>query len=68
MHLTEEAVNTDSYTDDTPALDAAAQELVQEFGPDVFDRELAEEAKRKSAIRSQRRAKTEKQTVRPLKR
>lgn len=64
VHLTEEAVNTDTYTDDTPDLRDAARELVQEFGPQVLDRDLAEEARRKAGVRRQRRIATEKQTVR----
>lgn len=63
MHLTEEAVNTDTYTADASAIDAVAHDLAQEFGPGLIDRDLAEEAKRKALLRCRRRAVTEKQTV-----
>ena len=63
VHLTEEAVNTDTYTDDASGVDAVANDLAQEFGPNLIDRDLAKEAKRKALLRCRRRAATEKQTV-----
>ncbi|GLB36441.1 putative protein with domain of unknown function (DUF3437) [Lyophyllum shimeji] len=55
-HLTEEAVHTDAYTLATPGVEAALDDLMSEFSPNVVDRRLLKEAWDKASVRIRKRA------------
>src|SRR6267154_430902 len=64
-HLTEEAVHTDAYTQDTPGVRDALLALEAEFSSPV-DPDLLAEALRKAPIRVAKRKETYDQTVRQM--
>ena len=66
VHLAEEVISTDAYTEKIPGVDEAVQGLEEEFGATVVDRALTEEAKVKSAERCRKRAETDRRTVRTI--
>jgi proteasome activator subunit 4 len=65
-HLTEEAVHTDAYTQDTPGVTDALFALEAEFSSSPVDPDLLAEALRKAPIRVAKRKETYDQTVREM--
>jgi hypothetical protein len=62
--LSEETTRTDAYTEDTPSVKAAVDDLGVELSPDLIDPELLNEALYKSSVRAEARERTYAQTVR----
>jgi proteasome activator subunit 4 len=63
-HLTEEAVHTDAYTQDTPSVKTALRDLKTEFSSSAVDPGLLAEALQKALIRATRRKNMYNRTVR----
>ncbi|KZT23745.1 hypothetical protein NEOLEDRAFT_1135845 [Neolentinus lepideus HHB14362 ss-1] len=63
VHLSEEAIHTDSYTEETPAIDAVLDDLEVEFTPSVINQDLLREAIQKAATRASERESAYQQTL-----
>ena len=63
--LAEETTRTDAYTEDTPSVKAAVDDLRGELSPDLIDLDLLNEALYKSSVRGEARERNYAQTVRP---
>lgn len=66
MHLTEEAVHSDAYTQATLGVGQALLELQAEFTPSAVDQELLAEVKRKAPVRVAKRREEYEKTVRNI--
>ena len=65
-NLAEETTRTDAYTEDTPAVKVAVDDLSTELSPDLMDRDLLREALYKSSTRAEARERKYAQTVGPI--
>jgi proteasome activator subunit 4 len=62
-HLTEEAVHTDAYTQDTPRIKDALLDLEKEFSSSPIDPDLLTEALQKAPVRVDKRSYTYDRTI-----
>ena len=63
IHLNEEAVHTDAFTESVPGLEEALAELKKEFSANFLDQQILSEANHKIASRVTNRFKSYDQTV-----
>lgn len=64
-NLAEETTRTDAYTESSPAVKVAVDDLRAELSPDLIDLDLLSETLHKSSVRVQARERKYTQTVRP---